>query len=81
MLSRVADTIYWMARYMERTNGILQALRTNYIASQDEVKDFSWRPLLVTYSGLKPRKLKNWRRILPKVLKYLTVDRTMCVGI
>jgi uncharacterized alpha-E superfamily protein len=29
MLSRVADSIFWMARYMERTNGMLRLLRTN----------------------------------------------------
>ncbi|HPH30887.1 MAG TPA: alpha-E domain-containing protein, partial [Chitinophagaceae bacterium] len=37
MLSRVADSVFWMARYMERTNGMLRILRTNYISSQDEV--------------------------------------------
>ncbi|RZK37450.1 MAG: hypothetical protein EOO57_05530 [Hymenobacter sp.] len=36
MLSRVADTIYWLARYMERTQAMLQTLRIQYIASQDE---------------------------------------------
>ena len=38
MLSRVADSVFWMARYMERTNGVLRLLRTNYVSSQDEVK-------------------------------------------
>jgi len=50
MLSRVADSIFWMARYMERTNGMMRLLRTSYISSQDEVKDFSWRPILNHYS-------------------------------
>jgi uncharacterized alpha-E superfamily protein len=76
MLSRVADTIYWLARYMERTNGILQALRTNYIASQDEIKEFSWRPLLITYSGLKGDEITDIERDSSKVLEYLIVDRT-----
>ncbi|MBL7863216.1 MAG: alpha-E domain-containing protein, partial [Cyclobacteriaceae bacterium] len=35
MLSRVADAVFWMARYMERTDNVVRALRTNYIASQD----------------------------------------------
>lgn len=43
MLSRVADAVFWMARYMERTDNILRALRTNYIASQDEIQDFDWQ--------------------------------------
>ena len=50
MLSRVADSVFWMARYMERTNGMLRILRTNYISSQDEVKDFNWHTLLRNYS-------------------------------
>ena len=50
MLSRVADSVFWMARYMERTNGMLRILRTNYISSQDEVKDFNWETLLRNYS-------------------------------
>ncbi len=43
MLSRVADSVFWMARYMERTDNILRALRTNYIASQDEIQNFDWQ--------------------------------------
>ncbi|MBX2961549.1 MAG: alpha-E domain-containing protein [Cyclobacteriaceae bacterium] len=43
MLSRVADAVFWMARYMERTDNILRALRTNYIASQDEIQHFNWK--------------------------------------
>ena len=30
MLSRVADSLYWMARYMERTDSILRMLKINY---------------------------------------------------
>lgn len=43
MLSRVADAVFWMARYMERADNILRALRTNYIASQDEIQHFNWK--------------------------------------
>lgn len=43
MLSRVADAVFWMARYMERSDNIIRALRTNYIASQDEIQDFNWQ--------------------------------------
>ena len=35
MLSRVADTLYWLARYMERTHAMLQVTRIHYQASQD----------------------------------------------
>jgi uncharacterized alpha-E superfamily protein len=32
-----------MARYMERTDNVLRVLRTNYIASQDEIQNFDWQ--------------------------------------
>lgn len=50
MLSRVADSIFWMARYTERTSNVLRVLRTNYLASQDEISDFNWLLLLNSYS-------------------------------
>lgn len=43
MLSRVADAVFWMARYMERSDNVLRVLRTNYIASQDEIQDYNWK--------------------------------------
>ncbi|MBK5278778.1 MAG: alpha-E domain-containing protein [Bacteroidia bacterium] len=49
MLSRVADAVFWTARYMERTDNILRMLRTNYIASQDEILEFDWRPWVKQY--------------------------------
>lgn len=76
MLSRVADTIYWMARYMERTQGMLQILRTNYISSQDEINDFSWKPLLNTYgSGLNKGEIAKIEKDTPKVFEYLVLDK------
>ncbi len=35
MLSRVAENLFWMARYMERSNSQLRVMRTLYVASQD----------------------------------------------
>jgi uncharacterized alpha-E superfamily protein len=75
MLSRVADSVFWMARYMERTNGMLRLLRTNYISSQDEVKDFSWQPLLGTYSDVSPEEKKAIGNYSPKVLEHLLLDK------
>ncbi|MCW3108700.1 MAG: hypothetical protein JWQ09_3206 [Segetibacter sp.] len=76
MLSRVADTIYWMARYMERTQGMLQIMRTNYISSQEDINDFSWRPLLNTYgSGISKEELRKIEKDTPKVFEYLILDK------
>ena len=73
MLSRVADSIFWLARYMERTNGMLRVLRTNYISSQDEVKDFSWQVLLRNYSDASAAKIKTIGNHSVKVLEHFRV--------
>lgn len=75
MLSRVADSVFWMARYMERTNGMLRILRTNYISSQDEVKDFSWQTLLRNYSDASPEEVKAIGNNSVKVLEHLLLDK------
>ena len=42
MLSRVAENIFWMSRYMERTNFQLKVFHTRYIAYQDGASVESW---------------------------------------
>ncbi|MEP6615296.1 MAG: alpha-E domain-containing protein [Ginsengibacter sp.] len=76
MLSRVAETIFWLARYMERTHGMLQVLRTNYIASQDEEEDFPWGPFLQLYSQLKPEEIELKEKSSRQVLSHLLFDKT-----
>lgn len=75
MLSRVAETIFWLGRYTERTNGMLQVLRTNYISSQDATGDFSWKPLLQMYGELSAEEVSKIEKNSPKVLEYLVLDR------
>lgn len=76
MLSRVADTIYWMARYIERTHGMLQVMRINYISSQDDINDFSWKPLLNTYgSELTGDEIMKIEKDTSKVFDYLILDK------
>jgi uncharacterized alpha-E superfamily protein len=75
MLSRVADTIYWLGRYMERTNGMLQVILTQYISSQDEASDFMWRPLLAIYGELSEEEIKVIEKNSPKALEYMIFSR------
>jgi uncharacterized alpha-E superfamily protein len=75
MLSRVADAVFWMARYMERTNGLLRLIRTSYIASQDEVRDFSWLPILSVYGGLPAAELEAIAHSPVQTLKCLVLDK------
>ena len=51
MLSRVAESLYWISRYVERTDGMLRMLKINYAASQDAVSDFSWGPVIRIFCG------------------------------
>jgi uncharacterized alpha-E superfamily protein len=75
MLSRVADAVFWMARYMERTNNLLRVIRTNYIASQDEVKSFSWKPILQLYGNLPQGGADAMQYNAAKVLENLLLSR------
>jgi uncharacterized alpha-E superfamily protein len=75
MLSRVADTIYWLGRYMERTQAMLQVLRIQYIASQDEPQYWGWRPLLLTFGDLNEPELAKRAPHTPQVLFHLVFDR------
>ncbi len=75
MLSRVADSIFWMARYMERTNGMLRMLRTNYVASQSEEVSFSWKSVLNTYGDPQRQQAESIEYSSLLVLEYLLLDR------
>jgi uncharacterized alpha-E superfamily protein len=76
MLSRVADTIYWLARYMDRTQAMLQVIRTHYQASQDSPNEFSWRSLLYSYGGsLTLEEVTAMERDTPRVLERIILGK------
>lgn len=71
MLSRIADSLFWMNRYVERTNGILRMLRINVITSLDNPAEFSWRPVLNTYAQLDEQAATTLAAQPEEVLRYL----------
>jgi len=75
MLSRVADSLYWMSRYMERTDGILRMLKINYASSQDDISDFTWRPALRIFSFLGEEDIARLEKNSRAVLLYMVVDK------
>jgi len=75
MLSRVADSLYWMSRYMERADGILRMLRINYASSQDDFQEFSWKPVLRIFTYLDDEKATGIARDSRAVLQYMVTDR------
>lgn len=75
MLSRVAESLYWISRYIERTDGMLRMLKINYAASQDAVSDFSWSPVVRIFCGPDNEELGKMEFNSRLVLQYMVTDR------
>ncbi|MEP6746988.1 MAG: alpha-E domain-containing protein [Bacteroidota bacterium] len=75
MLSRVADSLYWMSRYMERTDGILRMLKINYASSQDDLHEFSWAPVLEIFTYLEDEQYSVIGNDSRTVLQYMVTDK------
>ncbi len=75
MLSRVADSLYWMSRYMERTDGILRMLKINYASSQDDIHEFSWSPVLQIFTSLSEDETAKVAENSREVLVYLVLGK------
>jgi uncharacterized alpha-E superfamily protein len=75
MLSRVADSLYWMSRYMERTDSIMRMLKTNYASSQDTVQEFTWKPVLRIFTYLDEEGIANIENDTPLVLQYMLANK------
>ena len=75
MLSRVADSLYWMSRYMERSDGILRMLKINYASSQDDRNEFTWRPVLKIFSFLEDEEITKLEKDTRAVLQYMLLDK------
>ena len=76
MLSRIADSMFWMNRYLERSEGLLRMLMTSYVLSLDKgnsgVK--SWEPVMQIFSGLSPEKQQHISVNPNQVISYLLLD-------
>src|SRR5882757_5125406 len=74
MLSRVASSLYWLSRYVERSDGILRMLKINYASSQDTVQEFTWEPVVRIFSGQdeETEKLGNNSRA---VIRYMVTGK------
>ena len=54
MLSRIADSLFWMSRYLERTETLLRLVRTQYILSFDadaDDKGPGWPDFVETFTS------------------------------
>ncbi|MFM2360221.1 MAG: hypothetical protein RLY16_2214 [Bacteroidota bacterium] len=75
MLSRVADSLFWMSRYMERTDGILRMLKINYAYSQDDNQDFSWMPALKLFTFLSDEDARAIEHDSRAVMQYMVLGK------
>lgn len=76
MLSRVADGMFWLNRYMERADGMLLTLKSYYILSLDKEMNDSqgYKPLLEYYTSLSKTQIAQAQYDTTFVLKYIICD-------
>jgi uncharacterized alpha-E superfamily protein len=76
MLSRIADSLFWLNRYMERSDGMLRLAGIHYIFSLD--KDVSgtgsWKPVLEIFTESEEEYLNTIENNTEESLKHLLLD-------
>lgn len=82
MLSRIADSMYWMARYLERAGETARLMEINLLylveAEEDMSEDDKWRPILQITSS-EPLYLEQFGDggvTTPRVLQFIGAGRT-----
>ncbi|WP_443938622.1 alpha-E domain-containing protein [Pedobacter sp. MW01-1-1] len=75
MLSRVASSLYWLSRYIERSDGMLRMLKINYASSQDTVQEFTWKPIIRIFSVGDEAELLSIQHDSRAVIEYLLYNR------
>src|SRR5262249_17819171 len=79
VLSRVADALYWMARYLERVDGTARLLETNLLHGADGSEAAArWRPLLGVGPNAPVHAAVNADGVVTdaRVVRFVTVERT-----
>jgi len=76
MLSRIADALFWLNRYMERSEGMLRTIHTHYILSfdKDESNHLFWKPLLELFTHIPADKMDTVAADTQEALRYLVYD-------
>ncbi|MBC7873815.1 MAG: alpha-E domain-containing protein [Ferruginibacter sp.] len=76
MLSRIADSLFWMNRYMERSDCMVRVIRTNYILSFDigNTNNFSWKDVVNTYSHSPEGIADEFVKDTSAALKFMIAD-------
>ncbi|MFO0694544.1 MAG: alpha-E domain-containing protein [Polyangiales bacterium] len=77
MLSRVAESMYWMSRYLERAENVARFIDVNQQISLGGSGSVSaqWQPLVATTGDQEPFAAKYGQATRENVLGFLTFDR------
>lgn len=76
MLSRIADALFWLNRYMERTEGLLRATSTHYNLSLDKGinANLTWRPMLEAFTNCDQVEIGQLENDTDASLRKLLID-------
>lgn len=76
MLSRIADSMFWLNRYMERSEAMLRILHTSYNLSLDKNPSgvHSWRPVLQIFAGISAEEISIKEKNSLESLQYLLLN-------
>ncbi len=76
MLSRVANSIYWMSRYMERAENVARFIEVNLHLMLDmQTNEGQWEPLVSTTGDLDIFRERCGKATRENVVHFLTFDR------
>lgn len=77
MLSRVADSMFWMSRYIERAENVARFIDVNLqmILDGGGHQRGQWEPLVITSGDHKPFRERYGEATMENVLHFLTFDR------
>ena len=77
MLSRVADSVYWMSRYVERAENVARFVDVNFQLMLDAPtgQDQQWEPLVATRATTAEFAKRYGAATEENVIKFLTFDR------
>lgn len=76
MLSRIADSLFWLTRYMERSDCLIRVVRTNYILSFDSSShtDFSWKDIINLFAHTEDETILQHGDSTAAALRFLIAD-------
>lgn len=76
MLSRIADSMFWLNRYFERAEGMLRMLHTSYVLSLDKGPEGSgnWKPLLEIFTYLPDEDIARLEKNPAAAMNFVLLD-------